>query len=103
MIPYLFVLEVSGELIALGERAGAFDGLLLGLLAKDGLRVLELGPAGGPLGAGLHSVAVEGALEAVWADHWAPVAGSTVALTGPRIPLHTAMTQRKRYTASLLQ
>lgn len=56
-MPYLFVLEVSGELIALGERAGAFDSLLLGLLAEDGVGVLELGPAG-PLRPGLDPVTV---------------------------------------------
>ena len=97
MLSYLLVLEVGRELIALGERAGAFDGLLLGLLAEDGLRVLELGPAG-PLGARLDPVAVERAVEAVGADgravsHWSTaVAGSAVhgraALARPSIPFH---------------
>lgn len=42
--PYLLVLQICRELITLGERARAFDGLFLGLLAEDGLRVLEFGP-----------------------------------------------------------
>ena len=98
MLSYLLILEVGRELIALGERAGAFDGLLLSLLAEDGLGVLELGSAG-PLGARLDPVAVERAVEAVWADgravsHWASaVAGSTIqgraAVAGPSIPFHT--------------
>lgn len=37
---YLLVLQVRGELIALREGARALDGLLLGLLAQDGGRVL---------------------------------------------------------------
>lgn len=37
---YLLVLQVCGELIALREGVRALDGLLLGLLAEDGLRVL---------------------------------------------------------------
>lgn len=64
---YLFVLEISRELIALRKRAGALDVLLLSLLAEDGLRVLELGPAG-PLGAGLDPVTVEWAVKAVRTD-----------------------------------
>lgn len=96
---YLFVLEVGGELIALGERARPLDGLFLGLLAEDGLGVLELGPAGS-LRPGLDPLAVQRAFESVRADgravgHWAlAIGGSTVqgraTVTGPSIPFHAA-------------
>ena len=64
---YLFVLEVSRELIALRERARALDGLLLRLLTEDGLRVLELRPTG-PLRPRLNPVAVKWAVKSVRAD-----------------------------------
>ncbi|TNN49816.1 hypothetical protein EYF80_039970 [Liparis tanakae] len=96
---YLFVLQVSGELVALGERARPLDGLLLRLLPEDGLRVLELGPTG-PLRTRLDPVAVERAVEAVRTDgravgHGARAeAGSAVqgraALIGPSVAFHTA-------------
>lgn len=66
-LKYLFVLEIGGEFIALGERARPLDGLLLGLLAEDGLRVLELGPTGS-LWPGLDPLAVQRAIESVGAD-----------------------------------
>lgn len=97
-VKYLFVLEVGRELIALGERARPFDGLLLSLLAEDGLRVLELGPTGS-LWPRLDPLAVQGAFESVRADgrpvgHWTlAIGGSTVqgraTVAGPSIPFHT--------------
>lgn len=105
MSKYLLVLEVSRELVALGERARPLDGLLLGLLAQDGLRVLELGPTG-PLRSRLDSVAVQRAVKSVGADGRAvshralTVAGDAfqwrAALAGPSISFHTAERERRR-------
>lgn len=64
---YLFILEVSRELIALRQRAGPLDGLLFSLLTEDGLRVLEFGPTG-PLWSRLNPVAVKLAVKTVGAD-----------------------------------
>lgn len=64
---YLLILEVSRELIALRERSGPLDGLLLSLLTEDGLRVLQLGSSG-PLRPRLDPVAVEWAVKSVGAD-----------------------------------
>lgn len=101
---YLFVLEVSRELIALRERAGPLDGLFLSLLAEDGLRVLELGPTGS-LRPRLDPVAVKRAIKSVRADGGAvshralAIAGSTIqgraTLIGPSIPFHTAIRQQR--------
>lgn len=108
---YLFVLKVGRELIALRERTRPLDGLLLGLLTEDGLRVLELGPTG-PLRPGLNPVAVKRTVESVRADGRAvshralAIAGSAVqgraALTGPSIPFHTVKREAEgRFNNSL--
>lgn len=79
---HLLVLEVGRELIALGQRTGTLDGLLLCLFTEDGLGVLEL-RAARPLVAGQEKVSVELAVEVLGPEasavgHW----DTTVATAG---------------------